>query len=98
MVKQVALKCLVDNIATYAVEITLVQQLEHFLSPSYIIDMRPELIQRIAAESPSTVAQRKELSRKLDVLVIGLEVCTRGTRSMSIDCFVNSSGRHADAV
>jgi hypothetical protein len=76
----VALKCVVDNIATFAVEIKLVQQLEGFLSPSNIIDMRPELIEKIAVESPSVVTQREQLSRKLEVLVSGMNVCRRGTR------------------
>ena len=82
-----ALKCLVDNIATHADETILIQQLEGFLSPSYIIEMRPELIEKIAVESPGVAAQREQPSRKLEVLVTGMEVCKRGTRGKNISHF-----------
>jgi hypothetical protein len=83
----VALKCLVDNVATHAVEMILIQKLESFLSPSRVIEMHPELVENIAAESPSAVHQREQLSRKLEVLVAGIETCrryaSRGARSKS---------------
>lgn len=85
--KQVALKSMVDNVATYAIELLLIQKLESFLSPSQIITMSPESVRKIAAESSSAVAQREQLSRKLEVLVTGLETCqgyaVRGVRSKS---------------
>ena len=74
------MKCLIDNIAIFAVEILLVQQLENFLSPSQVIEMPPDLIEMIAIESPGVVAQREQYTRKLDVLVAGMEVCRRGIR------------------
>jgi hypothetical protein len=49
------MKTLVENIAVYAVEMLLVQELECFFSPSTVLEMRPEQIQKIAAESPDTI-------------------------------------------
>ena len=72
-----ALKGLVDNIANYAVELLLVQKLQELFSPSAIIKMDVELLQKIAAESPSAAVQREQLSRKLQVLVTGMETCRR---------------------
>ncbi|KAH8655656.1 dynamin family protein [Xylariales sp. PMI_506] len=81
---QVALKSVVDNIAIYAVEYGLIQKLEGFFSTSRVMKMSPELIQTIAAEPPGAVAQREQLSRKLEVLNGGIETCRRylssGTR------------------
>ncbi|KAH8742896.1 dynamin family protein [Diaporthe sp. PMI_573] len=74
---KVALKSLVDNVAIYAVELLLVQKLQELLSPSMIMEMDAELLQRIAAESPSAAAQREQLSRKLEVLMTGMETCRR---------------------
>ena len=74
---QVALKGLVDNVANYAVELLLVQKLQELFSPSAIIKMDVELLQKIAAESPSAAVQREQLSRKLQVLVTGMETCRR---------------------
>ena len=65
--KQVAMKCLVDNVVIHAVEIILIQKLEGFLSTSRIIEMDPDLVQKIAAESPAAVHQQEQLSRKLEV-------------------------------
>ncbi len=56
------MKCLVDNVATYAAEIILIQKPESFLSPSRIIEMHPKSVQKIADESPSAIHQREQLS------------------------------------
>jgi len=63
----------------YAVELLLVQKLKELLSPSGIMKMDSEILQRIAAESTSAVAQRELLSRKLEVLIAGMETCRRYT-------------------
>jgi hypothetical protein len=60
-----------------AVEIILIQKPESFLSPSRIIEMHPNLVQNLAAESLTAIYQREQLSRKLKALVAGIETCRR---------------------
>lgn len=44
---------------------------KELLSPLGITKIKPELLQRVAAESPSAAAPRELLSRKLEVLITG---------------------------
>ncbi|KAI9784540.1 MAG: hypothetical protein M1816_000806 [Peltula sp. TS41687] len=71
---KVALKNITDNIAIYVVERTLVLNLGDMLSPARILQMEPELVSRLAAESQETSVLRDRLQRKLMVLQAGAEV------------------------
>jgi len=74
---KVAMKSIIDNIATQAVENQLVGKLGDLLSPARIIQMKPDLVGRIAAESPDNLSQRERLTRKLVILQAGLENCKK---------------------
>lgn len=71
------MKSIIDNIATQAVETLLVGKLGDLLSPARIIQMKPDLVGKIAAESSDNRLQRERLTRKLVVLQAGLERCKK---------------------
>jgi hypothetical protein len=71
------MKTVVDSIATQAVETQLVERLRDLLSPARIIQMKPELVAKIAAESVNNRLQREQLTRKLVVLQAGLDRCKK---------------------
>jgi hypothetical protein len=71
------MKTVVDSIATQAVETQLVGRLRDLLSPARIIQMKPELVSKIAAESFNNRLQREQLTRKLVVLQAGLDRCKK---------------------
>jgi len=48
---KVAMRSIVDNVTTQAVETLLVGRLRDLLSPARIIQMKPDLVDKIAAES-----------------------------------------------
>jgi hypothetical protein len=58
------MKTVVDSIATQAVETQLVERLRDLLSPARIMQMKPELVGKIAAESVNNRLQREQLTRK----------------------------------
>jgi hypothetical protein len=58
------MKTVVDSIATQAVETQLVERLRDLLSPARIIQMKSELVGKIAAESVNNRLQREQLTRK----------------------------------
>ncbi len=72
---QVALKQLVDGVAIQAVEACLIRGLENIMSPSSILEMDPDMVDRIASEPQEHQQQRELLTRKLAVLNSGLETC-----------------------
>ena len=74
---QVAMKVLVDNVATLAIQACLSSHLSELLSPSSIQEMNDGLISAIAAESEENQAERDQLTRKLEVLRSGLDICKR---------------------
>ena len=71
------MKVLVDNVATLAIQACLSSHLSELLSPSSIQEMNGELISTIAAESEENQAERDQLTRKLEVLRSGLDICKR---------------------
>lgn len=71
------MKSIIDNIATQAVETLLVGKLGDLFSPARIIQMKPDLVGKIAAESSDNRLQRERLTRKLVVLQAGLERCKK---------------------
>jgi hypothetical protein len=82
---KVAMKLIIDNIASQAVETQLVGKLGDLLSSARVIQMEPNLVSRIAAESPDNRLQRERLTRKLVILQAGLESCKKyvGRSTMS---------------
>jgi hypothetical protein len=71
------MKSIIDNIATQAVETLLVGKLGDLLSPACIMEMKPDLVSKIAAESSDKRSRRERLTRKLVVLQAGLERCKK---------------------
>lgn len=72
------MKPVVDSIATQAVETQLIGKLRDLLSAARIIQMKPELVSKIAAESSTTArTQREQLTRKLVILQAGLDRCKK---------------------
>lgn len=74
---EVALKQLVDGVAVQAVEACLIRGLENIMSPSSILEMDSDTVNRIASEPQEHQQQRDLLTRKLAVLNSGLETCKR---------------------
>ena len=71
------MKSVIDNIANQAVETQLVGKLGELLSPARVIQMKPDLVGKIAAESSDNRLQRERLTRKLVVLQAGLDSCKK---------------------
>ena len=92
------MKSIIDNIATQAVETLLVGKLGDLLSPARIIQMKPDLVSKIAAESSDNRLQREQLTRKLLVLQAGLESCKKqvGRPSASKSKAIRSSAHVTD--
>jgi len=74
---KVAMKSIIDNITTQAVETLLIGKLGDFLSLARVIQMKSDLVGKIAAESSDNRLQRERLTRKLVVLQAGLERCKK---------------------
>lgn len=74
---QVALKRLIDDVAAEIVEVKLVSKLHDIFSPMAVISMPANLVAAIAGESEQTRAEREQLTRQLDVLTKGSEICKR---------------------
>jgi hypothetical protein len=74
---KVAIKSIIDNVTTQAVETLLVGKLGDLLSPARIIQMKPDLVAKIAAESSDNRLQRERLTRKLVILKAWLERCKK---------------------
>ncbi|KIN00060.1 hypothetical protein OIDMADRAFT_55950 [Oidiodendron maius Zn] len=68
---------MIENIAIQAVEIILIGKLGDLLSPASIMQMKPEVLGKVAAESSDNRLQRERLTRKLAVLQAGLERCKK---------------------
>jgi hypothetical protein len=71
------MKSIIDNITTQAVETLLIGKLGDFLSLARVIQMKSDLVGKIAAESSDNRLQRERLTRKLVVLQAGLERCKK---------------------
>jgi hypothetical protein len=73
---QVALKTFVDNATIQVVE-DLIGSLWDVFSPSTVVTMDADLIEKIAAETPESQEERLQLKRKLDTLQKGMETLKR---------------------
>lgn len=71
------MKSLIDNVAIYIIEALLVTTLEELFPPARVLQMKPDLISKITAESSDNRFQREQLSRNLMVLQAGIATCKR---------------------
>jgi hypothetical protein len=62
------LKTLVDAVSTLAVERCLLQKLPSILTPDVVCELSDDVVERIAAESPESTAERVQATEKLAVL------------------------------
>ena len=69
------MKTMVDNIAVYAIEETLLTDISKLFPPSFVLQMDEGLVKTIAAESEHSQALREQTQKKLEVLEKGLSVC-----------------------
>ncbi|CZT51083.1 related to vacuolar sorting protein VPS1, dynamin, and related proteins [Rhynchosporium secalis] len=74
---KVALKSVIDSIAIQAIETQLLGKLGDLLSPARVVQMKSDMINKIAAESSESRLQRERMMRKLVVLKAGLEMCKK---------------------
>lgn len=65
---QVALKTVVDEVSTLAVEQCLLEKLPSILSTDTVLNLTDEEVQRIAGESAESMEERAQATRKLAVL------------------------------
>ena len=68
-----------DNVAVQVIEASIVNILADIFNPLAVVRMSPELIAKIAAESPENQSQRELLERKLAILSQGMDTCKRHT-------------------
>ena len=68
------MKTMVDNVATLAVEATLVKGLDEIFSPLVVAELDQKTISILAAESAENLAQREQLSRQAAALTAGWEI------------------------
>lgn len=71
------MKNFIDNVAIQVVEGYLVTGLRNMLSSSSILQMKSDLVSKIAAESSENQTRREELLRKFIVLKMSLKICKR---------------------
>lgn len=69
------MKNFIDNVAVRVVEGSLMEGLGDILSPSLILQMEPNIVRKIAAESLESQVRRNDLTRKSSVLKLGLKTC-----------------------
>ena len=69
------MKTFVDNVCVQVVEASIMDRLPNLFTPTYVTQMREELLDKIASESNETQATRESLLRMVDILEKGLEVC-----------------------
>ncbi|KAK5653198.1 hypothetical protein OQA88_9096 [Cercophora sp. LCS_1] len=72
---KVALKRFIDDIAVEVIEEKLVSELSNILSPVSVFKMANDQVTRVAGESEDSRAKRHQLSRQIEVLRNGLDVC-----------------------
>ncbi|KAK4150030.1 hypothetical protein C8A00DRAFT_46486 [Chaetomidium leptoderma] len=65
---KVALETVIDSVSTLAVERCLLQKLPGILNPEVVCELPDDIVSRIAAEGPESVAKREQATEKLAVL------------------------------
>ncbi len=71
------MKNFIDNVAIQVVKDYLVTRLRNMLSSSSILQMKSDLVSKIAAESSENQTRREKLLRKFIVLKMSLKICKR---------------------
>ena len=71
------MKNFIDNVAIQVVKDYLVARLRDMLSSSSILQMKSNLISKIAAESSENQTRREKLLRKFIMLKMSLKICKR---------------------
>ena len=71
------MKRFIDDIVIGVIEVQLIHSLSDIFSPVAVFDMPSDLVTRIAGESEENCALREQLSKKLHILMKGLETCKR---------------------
>ena len=71
------MKVLVDNFSVLAVEKCMLSDLANILSPDIIMKLDDDLVITIAAESETSVLERKRITEKLKTLQEGLVILNR---------------------
>jgi hypothetical protein len=71
------MKNVVDNVATQCWEDLLIKPLPDVLTPTTIIEMEAEEIDKIAKEPTINTDQRDSLTRTIQILESGLETCRK---------------------
>src|ERR1700760_1861957 len=69
---KVALKSIIDDFSTLAIEQRLIQKLPTLFDPGTVYDMKEEEIASLTAESKETAAERTWCTEKLAILEAGL--------------------------
>jgi hypothetical protein len=77
MLLQIAMKNVVDNVATQCWEDLLIKPLPDVLTPTTIIEMEAVEIDKIAKEPTINTDQRDSLTRTIQILESGLETCRK---------------------
>ncbi|KAK3670781.1 hypothetical protein LTR78_009353 [Recurvomyces mirabilis] len=74
---KVAMKLVVDNVATQCVEDELMKKVSDLFSPTTVLEMNPRRIDEVVQESPDTSLRRETLLNMERILESGLETCRR---------------------
>ena len=69
------MKNMVDNVAIQVVENTLIAGISELFTPSWVVQMDPDLVGAIAKGMPQNLRMREQMQRKLDVLLAGSMTC-----------------------
>ncbi|GJC90451.1 hypothetical protein ColLi_13289 [Colletotrichum liriopes] len=69
------MKRFIDDIAVEAIELVLVSALAEILSPVKVYKMKPDLVALVAGESEENRTYREQLTKQLEILSRGAEIC-----------------------
>ena len=69
------MKTFVDNVSVFAIECCLLSDLGAIFSPSFVLQMDPQLVSEIASEPPSDRLLREQNQKRLFGLQAGLDIC-----------------------
>ena len=79
------MKRFIDDIANEVIEAKLISPLGGIFTPVAVSAISADLVTSMAGKSEENLAQRAQLTKQLDVLIIGSETCKRfiGVRILS---------------
>ena len=70
-----AMKVFLDNVLTFVIQETIVNQLPRIVCPESVFAMKSDLVEMIASESEARRLQREEFIRKPGTLETGYDIC-----------------------